>query len=228
MGNVVNLVGAKFGRLAVVERFGNDACGSALWKCVCECGEVRVIPGTGLRAGRNKSCGCASPRFTTERSRTHGASRTRTYRIWAGMKARCADTKGPSAHLYALKGIRVCERWSSFENFFEDMGPAEWEGVTLDRIDGSKGYEPGNCRWATYLQQGNNTSANKRITYGGETRTIAEWARIVGIRQNTITWRLRRGWNEKEALTIPTQKRRKKTELSCLNDTISRMHKEFA
>lgn len=188
-----DMTGARFGLLTVVRRGANLKCGTARWHCVCDCGQERLVEGTGLRAGRNKSCGCASPRFTSERAATHGMAGTRTYRIWLGMLARCSSqSQGKTRSLYFDKGIRVCERWAIFENFLEDMGEAP-DGLSIDRIDGDLGYQPGNCRWATAKQQANNTSANHVVTFGGRSKTVAQWAEEIGVKQNTLLHRLRRG-----------------------------------
>lgn len=195
-----DMTGSVFGALTVTERENNLPDGTAVWKCVCECGEVRVIPGNSLRAGRNKSCGCLSPRFTSERTKKHGMSLSRVYGIWRGMIARCSDASfGKTRKLYYEKGIRVCERWMKFENFLEDMGIPE-KHQSIDRKDGGKGYEPGNCRWADDKAQANNTSANLIITLNGVSLTASEWSDKTGIKANTIVYRIRRGWNADRAL----------------------------
>lgn len=198
----IDMAGWRFGKLLVLDRAPNNARGTSMWNCLCDCGERRLIEGTGLRAGRNKSCGCASPRFECSRFKKHGMSGTRTYSIWRGMHTRCTDPKASKAHLYVLKGIKVCERWNDFENFLADMGVAP-DGLTIDRIDGDRGYEPGNCRWADRITQGNNTSANHKLTINGRTQTISMWAREIGMKSNTIVYRIRRGWDAEKALTTP-------------------------
>lgn len=195
-----NELGSRFGLLLVVEKAENKPDGSAAWLCACDCGESRIVAGTGLRAGRHKSCGCASPRFTNERLTTHGFSKDRVYSIWHGMKARCSDvSEGKSRKLYFEKGIRVCDRWMSFETFLSDMGmPLDHQSI--DRIDGSKGYEPSNCRWATDQEQANNTSSNVFVEHEGKTMTVADWARSLGMKSNTLLYRLRRGTPVDQAL----------------------------
>lgn len=197
-----DITGETFGVLSVVSRMTeNDASGSARWLCLCECGEVRVIAGTGLRAGRHKSCGCKSPRFVSSRTKLRGIAGTPTYNSWAGMLHRCSSAaKGKERRNYFEKGVRVCDRWHDFANFIADMGerPA---GTSIDRIDGSRGYSPDNCRWATSKQQANNTAANHLVTLRGKTQTVAQWAEEVGVKQNTLLYRLRRGTPPEKALS---------------------------
>lgn len=202
---LIDLIGSRFSKLLVVGRHGVDKSGSALWRCVCDCGQSRVIAGTSLRAGRNKSCGCASPRFTAEKTTKHGKSRTRTYKIWQGMRHRCSSAaKGKEKKNYFDKGIRVCDRWNSFELFLLDMGEAPI-GASIDRFPNNKGnYEPKNCRWADKEMQANNTTVNRRLSDG---KTVAESAKQIGIKPNTLEYRLIRGWSEQRAISQKVQKR---------------------
>lgn len=191
----LNMTGRRFGMLTVVEFAGvKGSAQHAAWRCVCDCGNETVAVGASMRAGRTQSCGClsAETRFTSKYALKHGRSGSRTHSIWAGMHERCRNANGRKAHLYALKGIRVCERWSDFSLFLEDMGEAP-AGMTLDRIDGERGYSKENCRWATPKQQANNTSANHLISFNGETKTLSIWADELGIKSNTLLCRIRRG-----------------------------------
>lgn len=95
---------------------------------------------------------------------THGHAprrRTPTYNTWQSMIQRCTNEKNPAWVFYGGRGITVCARWDSFENFLADMGPRP-EGMTLDRIDSNGSYEPGNCRWADWGTQVRN---RRRSTY---------------------------------------------------------------
>jgi hypothetical protein len=112
----------------------------------------------------------------------HGMSNSPAYRRWIDMKSRCArDPK--------YVGITVCERWAnSFANFYADMGDPP-EGLTLDRIDGTKGYSPDNCRWATYKEQNRNLKSNKLIN--GE--FVSDIAKRSGVSRSTIEYRHTQG-----------------------------------
>lgn len=132
---------------------------------------------------------------------THRLSGSREYLAWSNMKRRCTDPTNKRYHRYGGRGIKVCDRWlDSFENFFADMGLCN--GMTLDRKDNDKDYEPGNCQWVPMEEQSKKTSRIRHLTHNGETLSLAEWARRIGIRPNTISMRLNSyGWPVDRALT---------------------------
>lgn len=133
----------------------------------------------------------------------HGMCRTAEYRAWSGMRDRC-NRKGNAAwRYYGGRGITVCERWQSFENFLQDMGLRPSRQHSIDRINTDGNYEPGNCRWATKKEQSNNSRANNIISFQGQQRTLAEWADHTGIPRNTIKLRQRRGWPIERMLSEP-------------------------
>lgn len=79
-------------------------------------------------------------------------------------------------------------------------------GKSLDRIDNSKGYRPGNCRWASIFEQNTNVSTNKRLTFRGETKTMIEWSRELGIKKSTLIMRLwKYGYSVEKALSEPVR-----------------------
>lgn len=142
------------------------------------------------------------PKTKTSFRTTHGMTKTRVYKAWLGMRARCGNPRQTAYSYYGGRGIKVCERWSVFENFLADMGEPG-VGLTLDRIDSNGNYEPSNCRWATKAEQTRNQRKSVRLTMNGKTLTQTEWAREVGIHSKTISMRLRAGFSDEEALTAP-------------------------
>ncbi|ABO54166.1 hypothetical protein LA345_25765 [Burkholderia vietnamiensis] len=138
----------------------------------------------------------------------HGMTRSPEYQTWRSMKKRCISPSNARYAQYGGRGITVCERWMSFENFFEDMGPRPSPKHSLDRMDNNRGYEPGNCRWATLVEQNRNKSTNVILEYRGERRCVSEWSEITGIPHGTILSRINRGIPI-EKILVPKQ--------SCLN-----------
>ena len=127
---------------------------------------------------------------------------TPTYQSWQAMRQRCLNPNHPHFHNYGGKGIAICDRWNSFQNFKADMGerPA---ACSIDRIDSSKGYTPSNCRWATRTEQNRNNSQNKLIVYKGDTKCLSAWCELFGLRYHTIYARLYKlNWNVEDAFEI--------------------------
>jgi len=130
----------------------------------------------------------------------HGMAGTRSFSVWSKMRARCSNTKAHNWDRYGGRGIKVCDRWSEFANFFADMGPAP-DGMTLDRIDNNGNYEPGNCRWATKLTQARNRANNVVLEYAGRRMCLSEWAIETGIQLGTLWYRHKAGWDTPRILT---------------------------
>ena len=193
----IDYTGRRFGRLLVISEFKE---GKYRWcVCQCDCGKKPTVRKNSLPYGTTQSCGCLS----VDTSRTHGKSASLAYASWKAMKERCYRTYHPAYRHYGGRGITVCDKWKdSFEAFFADMGERP-VGKTLDRIDNNGIYEPGNCRWATGIQQHNNKSSNHNMSHSGIISSMSEWSRIIGMRAGTLSERLRRGMSVKKALTKP-------------------------
>ena len=132
----------------------------------------------------------------------HGLRGTSAYVSWRGMMARCNNPGDTGYANYGGRGIRVCERWHRFINFYADMGerPA---GLTLDRKDTDGGYTPENCRWASHAEQVRNQRSNHILTVDGVSRCLTDWSRLYGIDRNTLATRLKAGWPTDVAVKLP-------------------------
>ena len=135
----------------------------------------------------------------------HGMAGTKLYKTWHNIRSRCNNPKATKYENYGGKGISVCREWEeSFERFMDwSLNNGYKEGLTIDRIDGEKGYTPENCRWTTYKVQNNNTAQNHLITFQGKTMNVTQWANHLGISKKMLGERIRRGWEIERALTTP-------------------------
>lgn len=200
MTTLIDLKGLRFDRLTVIERAPNDKWGKTEWSCRCDCGTDRVVDAGSLRRGLIRSCGCFRREETAKNWTTHGYARTATYRVWAHLKARCSNPHDNSFRNYGGRGIRVCERWTIFENFLADMGEKP-PGMTLERIDNDGGYSARNCRWASRKEQCNNTRQNLQITHNGVTRNLKQWTEETGVPYHKAYERIYKlGWDIERAL----------------------------
>lgn len=174
MGAALNLQGARFNMLVGIRREGKDKHGKALWRFACDCGKETVIIGSAAVSGKTGSCGCQEHSMSAANARAgrdkiaasktrHGGCGTAVYAVWKTMRQRCLNPRSPDYASYGGAGITVSDRWSTFEAFIADMGPRPSPGHSIDRIDNSRGYEPGNCRWATAHEQRMN---QRRMRHG--------------------------------------------------------------
>ena len=135
----------------------------------------------------------------------HGHFYKPWYPSYKAMMERCYLPSSGNYERYGGKGVTVCEEWHDINKF------AEWAeysgyapGLTIDRLDSSKGYSPDNCRWATKKQQSNNRKNTIFYTYKGETKALTDWARLYGINRYTLYDRIeKRGWRVEKALETP-------------------------
>jgi hypothetical protein len=200
----------RFGRLAVL-----DEAPPYEWRpgkyyrlvnCQCDCGTMRVCQPSKLRTGQTVSCGCYAAENASKRLKRHGMTTTPEYVTWRSMRDRCSNPAATGYHSYGGRGIKVCDRWlESFEAFYADMGRRP-DGMSIDRIDVNGNYEPGNCRWATTYEQGDNRTDNHHIEVAGERINLSEARRRSGLTQSSIRARMRKGMTPEQAVTSPRDK----------------------
>lgn len=204
MPKALELSGQKFGRLTVIG-FSHRRGAKRMHQCKCCCGNLTYVETGALIAGKVVSCGCygkeQKSKATIKRNTTHGKSSDRVYQIWFNMVRRCTDPTRPEFQAYGARGISVCSEWLTFENFYLDMGDPPPGRSSIDRIDNSKGYSKGNCRWADDFIQANNRSNNHIVVIDGVKYTAVQAAKKFGINYGTLRSRLRRGWSDERAIT---------------------------
>lgn len=206
---LIDLTGQHFGRLTVIKRVESSGKHKrGMWLCKCECGKEIIVASDKLRSGHTKSCGCFSHECIASRSKTHGMSHTRIFKLWTAMRERCSCQSLISYPNYGGRGIKVCDEWQNSFVAFLDWSIANGysDELSIDRIDVNGNYCPENCRWVTVKVQANNKRNSRMLTLDGETHTLAEWSELTGVKQATISIRLKKGWTVERALKEPTHK----------------------
>jgi hypothetical protein len=194
---VVNVDGLKFNRLTVVKRIKGGI------ECVCDCGNNVLTNYYALRSGNTKSYGCLHKELVGTWTTKHGYSKHPLYKTWHNMRSRCKNPNATKYEIYGGAGISVCNDWdNNFVSFYNWSIENGWEkGLSIDRIDGKKGYCPSNCRWVDDKTQNNNLRSNHLITYNGKTLSVYAWADELKLNKKTLSERLRRGWSIERAFT---------------------------
>jgi len=195
--------GQKFNMLTVIKEVEKFVQPSGQYQrgflCLCDCGEKAKVRLSHLRHNRVKSCGCLH-------GEDHGDSGTPLHTIWRGMKSRVKKYHKDS-HLYYDRDITVCDKWKRSYTEFKRWAVRNnyKEGLTIDRIDNDKGYEPSNCRFVTQEINNENRRVTKRIKYDGKEKPLTKVLREKGMKHKygTISGRIRRGWNADDAIDTP-------------------------
>ena len=147
--------------------------------------------------------------------------------VWAGMIRRCENPSSDCYARYGGRGITVCERWKNFDLFYQDMWPRP-EGMTLERVDNDKGYNPENVKWATRKEQAQNRRGQQLLVINGEAKTMPQWAAQAGLRYTTVFARVSRGWSLENALSRPTQKHKPSAKRAYSIDGVTKSLAEWA
>lgn len=223
-----DLTGEVFARLTVLRQAESKGW-QRRWLLLCSCGQEATATTASLRSGNTKSCGClkreaASENMRRERARSaplgHCLSYTPEYRAWQTMRLRCLVSTNPAFKDYGGRGITVCARWrDDVKSFVSDVGSKPSPRHEIDRADNDGGYWCGraecpdcgpigrvcNVRWATRSQNCRNRRSNKRITYRGETKAMAQWAEELGLNTAAVDKRLAAGWSVERAFETPVR-----------------------
>jgi hypothetical protein len=215
MGYRISLIGQRFGKL-IVESHNSvkSLSGGTRWNCICDCGNKTTIASGNLTTGNSTSCGCVRSKLLSERMSTHGMTGSPEHDIWRAMLSRCSNPNVINYERYGGRNITVCDRWlNSFENFYSDMGTRPSPEHSIERKENDKGYEPGNCYWATKAEQANNKRNNVFYEYRGKKYSAKELLQLPqaldnGINKHTFNSRIRQyGYSVQEAIEEPIAKR---------------------
>lgn len=206
MTGTADVVGKTFGHLTVLYVTKIRGRNKRL-VCECSCGNVISTQFWNVIRGQSKSCGCQRGNYISEGKTRHGQAaehgRTSEYNTWARIWDRCTNENNKKFMDYGGRGITVCDRWIVFEDFFADMGKKPTPKHSIERLDNSSGYGPGNCAWATNKAQSRNRRSNQNMTVDGMTLCATDWATKVGLKPLTILARIRSGWSHDAAVKTP-------------------------
>jgi hypothetical protein len=195
----IDLVGRTFHFLTVLECTGTRRFSGGgtqrTWRVRCVCGKEYEVTGAQLK-GNSKSCGCKKNELLSRANIKHGHARVGAksliYGRWWTMLQRCQNPNDGGYKNYGARGIKVCERWQKFENFYADVGDPP-PGRELDRIENGGNYEPGNWRWVSHQKNSSNRRNNKKHSFEGESLVASEIARLIGVHPATVLRRLKSG-----------------------------------
>ena len=203
--------GEVFGRLTVTV----TGVSGQVVEASCSCGDTWAGLKSNLISGATSSCGCLQREKATLKATKHGQAsqrrRTKLYMAWMAMRVRCYGS-ARQHQCYRNKGVSVCPEWqASFEAFATHLGPPPSPAHSVDRIDNNKGYQPGNVKWSTPVEQNNNRGDTLWLTAFGETRTVSNWSRLLGISRAVLYYRIEGCWTSEKTLTHPAQIRKPKS-----------------
>jgi len=199
-----DITGQRFGNLVVLHAMPPDGCGRVKWKLKCDCGgETIRMTSEITKSAKKRALTCAHKCPLRAVAKKHDMSAHPAYWVWRSMRDRCQLPTHQAWKNYGGRGITVCERWDSFEAFWEDMGPTYKKGLTLDRLDNSKGYSPENCGWRTRKQQASNTRKNRFIETPWGKMTVKQASEKSGVGVTTLLYRLNHGVPAELMFSVP-------------------------
>lgn len=177
-------------RLTALGAARRTTYGKWLWHYRCACGNEFTALKNNVAAGKTTSCGCARRQNSKKVNWKHGGCKNKSFSVWYNMLQRCENSEHRMWKHYGQRGITVCDRWKSYENFRSDMGEPP-DGMELDRIDNDGHYSIDNCRWSTRSQQNRNKRNTLRITLCGERRSLADACDLYRVDRRKVADRAR-------------------------------------
>lgn len=208
MPKKLDLIGLRFGRGIVTANLGRRDIAKGKYhpyfRLKCDCGQEYEASYYHLRDGKILSCGCLARELCGNRSRTHGLSKTKTYKSWSDMIQRCTNPKDTHYPEWGGRGITVCPEWFKFEAFFADMGEKP-PGLIFDKIDNNGNYHKANCHYCTDKESRRNKQQSIIFTVKGITACLIDLCDHFGMTKHYVrVWtRIQRGWTAEKALLTP-------------------------
>lgn len=216
--NTLDLRGKRFGRWIAIKHITGRNGQDGRWLCQCDCGTEKTIVTWTLTSGQSQSCGCLRDFLTKNypANKVHGKSDHYLFNTWEGIKRRCYNPTDPAFKYYGgrkSKPIKLFHNWiNSFQSFYDyiimTLGERPTKKHTLDRCDNSKGYRPGNLRWATWTQQARNTRKNILVEYNNTNMVLSELSEKTGRPYMLLYNRIcNLNWNVDRAVSKPVDMR---------------------
>lgn len=172
-------IGDKFGKLTVIGVSDNTSNKKTHYICKCDCGNIKIVDKYSLIQGRTKSCGCLVYK--------HGGTGTHLYMIWKNIRYRCNNENHREYKNYGGRGITICKEWDDYNVFMTwSKNNGYKDGLSIDRIDGNKGYSPDNCRWIYFEEQSKNKTSNLYFLYNSKIYNLHQLASILNINYTTL------------------------------------------
>lgn len=207
-GKPENLAGQTFGRLSIIGQYhpADPKDRGAWWLCYCDpklegCGKTFATRAKFLKSGATRSCGCLREEERLKAITKHGLYLTPEYAVWDRMKSRCYNEKDSLYQYYGARGIKMSDEWrNSFEAFYRDMGKRPSNKHSIERKDNNGPYSVSNCKWATRIEQANNTRNNIVYERNGVKKTLAEWCRELGLDYQATYMRIYKGMTFEEVI----------------------------
>lgn len=199
-GVIARLDGQRFGLLTVLSR-APSAGGYAMWNCRCTCGAEIIVGGNRLRQGRKNRC--ASKVHKVQRTMSLTLEYRSEYQSWGSMRDRCTNPAHKNYKNYGGRGITICDRWNSFQNFMLDMGRKPDPKFTIEREDVNGNYEPKNCRWISRADQGRNKRNSVFVIYKGKRMLLIDLVEELGLSRGVVYGRLKAGWTLAQSIALP-------------------------